>query len=85
MSGPAKVRRVLGDGLLADAALDPLHPIDESGYPCVLASGEHPLGQAVLQGEEPEVPEAGTLRSERKEPVERLVGQRRFDQYQPAG
>jgi len=73
------------DGLLINAALDHLEPIDESVDPCVLAPGEHPLGQAVLKREEPEVPEAGTLRSERGELVERFVGQRRFDQDQPAG
>src|SRR5207253_9408559 len=76
VSGLAQLCRILGDGLLINAALDHLQPIDESVDPLILASREHPLGQAALEGKEPEVPETRTLRRERGKLIYRLIVQR---------
>ena len=61
VSGLPQLCRVLGDRLLINAALDHLQPIDESVDPGILASRDHPLGQAVAEGKEPEVPQTRTL------------------------
>jgi hypothetical protein len=66
MAGSAQVRGVLADGLFVDGALDLLQPVDEPLDPGVLASGDYLFGQAVIQGEEADVPQARTLGGDRR-------------------
>ena len=84
MPGQAKALGVLADRLRADAAFHLLEPVDEPGDPDVFAPGDDPLGKAVLQHEEPEVPQSRPLRGDRGELVEHLVHLRRFHQGEPA-